>query len=151
MLFRFNRDYLRRNRPRDMQYQLTDPNATQAFAPRDQPLSARDLMSAACRVTRGMDYLAQKKVGLLLPDAHSRRACEMVRVGVLVWTNKNRRYLSDSTKCPLVCLFSNAAIISSPLISQHIAFSILKFSVACFARQPLLSNCFAAIGQSSVS
>ena len=25
-----------------------------------------------------MDYLAQKKVGLLLPDAHSRRAGEMV-------------------------------------------------------------------------
>jgi len=49
-----------------------------------------------------------------------------------------------------VCLLSNAAIIISPLASQHIAFSILTFSVDCFARQPLLSNCFAAIGQSSV-
>ena len=61
-----------------MQYQLTDPNATQALAPRDHPLSARDLMSTACQVARGMDYLAQKKVDLLLPDAHSRCAGEMV-------------------------------------------------------------------------
>ena len=133
-----------------MQYQLADPNATQALAPRDQPLSARDLTTAACQVTRGMDYLAQKKVDLLLPDAILSALAKWSRVGALVCANTNRRYLSDSTKCPFVCLFNNAAIIISPLTSQHIAFSILKFSVDCFARQPLLSNCFAAIGQSSV-
>nr|CAB3245920.1 FGFR fibroblast growth factor receptor precursor [Phallusia mammillata] len=55
------RDYLRRNRPLEMQYHLTDPTSRLVPPARSQPLSSKDLMSAAYQVVRGMEYLAQKK------------------------------------------------------------------------------------------
>lgn len=42
-----------------MQYQISAPNAP---SPRANPLSQKDLMSAAYQVARGMEYLSQKKV-----------------------------------------------------------------------------------------
>ena len=42
-----------------MQYHLVDPKAPAA---RSEPLSQKDLMSAAYQVARGMEYLSQKKV-----------------------------------------------------------------------------------------
>ncbi|XP_078484403.1 fibroblast growth factor receptor isoform X2 [Ciona intestinalis] len=53
------RDYLRRNRPNELQYELSTPDSP--TPPRDEPLSLRALMSASHQVARGMEYLSQKK------------------------------------------------------------------------------------------
>uniref|UniRef100_H2Z5L5 receptor protein-tyrosine kinase n=1 Tax=Ciona savignyi TaxID=51511 RepID=H2Z5L5_CIOSA len=55
------RDYLRRNRPSEMQYQFTNPDPNAPPPPRDEPLTYHALMSAAHQVARGMEYLSQKK------------------------------------------------------------------------------------------
>uniref|UniRef100_F6QQF5 Fibroblast growth factor receptor n=1 Tax=Ciona intestinalis TaxID=7719 RepID=F6QQF5_CIOIN len=53
------RDYLRRNRPSELQYELSTPDSP--APPRDEPLTLRALMSASHQVARGMEYLSQKK------------------------------------------------------------------------------------------